>query len=40
MALVPTFVDPEAELGVQIRTRREIFASAKVPFLDTSVRES
>lgn len=40
MALVPTFVDPEAELGVQIRTRREIFASTKLPFVDTSVRES
>jgi aminomethyltransferase len=40
MALVPTFVDAEAELGVQIRTRREIFASTKLPFVDTSVRES
>ena len=40
LALVPTFVDPEAELGVQVRTRREIFASAKLPFVDTSVRES
>jgi aminomethyltransferase len=40
MALVPTFVDPEAELGVQIRTRREIFTSAKLPFVDTSVRSS
>ena len=40
MALVPTFVDPEAELGVQIRTRREIFASTRLPFVDTSVRES
>jgi aminomethyltransferase len=40
MALVPTFVDPEAELGVQIRTRREIFASTKPPFVDTSVREA
>jgi aminomethyltransferase len=40
MALVPTFVDPEAELGVQIRTRREIFASHPFPFVDTSVRES
>jgi aminomethyltransferase len=39
LALVPTFVDPEAELGVQIRTRREIFASTKLPFVDTSVRE-
>jgi aminomethyltransferase len=40
MALVPTFVDPEAELGVQIRTRREIFRSRPFPFVDTSVRES
>src|SRR3954449_684920 len=40
MALVPSFVDTEAELGVQIRTRREIFASTKLPFVDTSVRES
>jgi aminomethyltransferase len=39
MALVPTFVDPDAELGVQIRSRREIFASAKLPFVDTSVRD-
>jgi aminomethyltransferase len=39
LALVPTFVDPEAELGVQIRTRREIFASTRLPFVDTSVRE-
>jgi aminomethyltransferase len=40
MALVPSFVDPEAELGVQIRTRREIFATHKFPFVDTSVRET
>jgi aminomethyltransferase len=40
MALVPTFVHPEAELGVQIRTRREIFRSHPFPFVDTSVRES
>jgi aminomethyltransferase len=40
LALVPTFVDPEAELGVQIRSRREIFVSTKLPFVDTSVRES
>jgi aminomethyltransferase len=40
LALVPTFVDPEAELGVQIRTRREVFTSARLPFVDTSVRES
>jgi aminomethyltransferase len=40
LALVPTFVDPDAELGVQIRTRREIFASTKPPFVDTSVRDA
>jgi aminomethyltransferase len=39
MALVPTFVNPEAELGVQVRTRREIFVSTPLPFVDTSVRE-
>ena len=34
------FVDPEAELGVDVRGRREIFRSAKLPFVDPSVRES
>jgi aminomethyltransferase len=38
MALVPSFVDAEAELGVQIRTRREVFASTRLPFVDPSVR--
>ncbi len=40
LALVPTMVDPEAELGVDIRGRREIFQLTKPPFVDTSVRES
>ncbi len=40
MALVPAFVDPDAQLGVQIRTRREIFESHRFPFVDTSVRET
>ena len=40
MALVPTFVDPEAELGVDVRGRREIFRSTKPPFVDPSVRET
>lgn len=40
LALVPTMVDPEAELGVDIRGRREIFQVTKPPFVDTSVRES
>ena len=39
LALVPTMVDPDAELGVDIRGRREIFASTKPPFVDPSVRE-
>jgi aminomethyltransferase len=37
---VPTFVNPEAELGVDVRGRREIFASVKLPFVNPSVRES
>jgi aminomethyltransferase len=40
LALVPTFVHPDAELGVDVRGRREIFQSVKPPFVDTSVRES
>jgi aminomethyltransferase len=40
MALIPVFVHPDAELGVDVRGRREIFASVKLPFVDTSVRES
>ena len=40
LALVPTLVNPEAELGVDIRGRREIFQLVKPPFVDTSVRES
>ena len=40
LALVPTFVHPEAELGVDVRGRREIFRCVKLPFVDTSVRES
>jgi len=40
MALIPTMVAEDAELGVDIRGRREIFASVKPPFVDTSVRES
>ena len=40
LALVPTFVHPDAELGVDVRGRREIFATFKPPFVDTSVRES
>ena len=40
MALVPTFVHVEAELMVDVRGRRELFRSTKLPFVDPSVRES
>jgi aminomethyltransferase len=40
LALLPSFVHPEAELSVDIRGRRELFRSTKVPFVDPSVRES
>ncbi|QZY30388.1 glycine cleavage system aminomethyltransferase GcvT [Nocardioides coralli] len=40
MALIPTSVDPDAEVGVDIRGRREIFQLARPPFVDTSVREA
>lgn len=40
LALVPSFVDAEAEVGVDVRGRREIFQLTKPPFLDPSVREA
>jgi aminomethyltransferase len=40
MALVPSFVHPNAELGVDVRGRREIFQCVKPPMVKTSVRES
>ena len=40
LALIPSFVDPDAEVGVDIRGRREIFQLVKPPFVDPSVRES
>jgi aminomethyltransferase len=40
LALVPSFVAPDAEVGVDIRGRREIFQLRKPPFVDPSVRES
>ena len=40
LALVPTMVNPEAEVGVDVRGRREIFQLVKPPFVDTSVKES
>ena len=40
LALVASSVAPDAEVGVDIRGRREIFQLTKPPFLDPSVRES
>jgi aminomethyltransferase len=40
MALVPTMVAADAEVGVDVRGRREIFSLTRPPFVDTSVRES
>ena len=40
LALVPTMIAEDAELGVDVRGRREIFQLVKPPFVDTSVRES
>ncbi len=40
LALVPTLVNPEAELGVDIRGRREVFQLTQPPFVDPSVREN
>ncbi|HEY9562204.1 MAG TPA: glycine cleavage system aminomethyltransferase GcvT [Nocardioides sp.] len=40
LALIPKFVEDGAEVGVDIRGRREIFTVVKPPFVDTSVRES
>ena len=40
LALVPTMVNPDAEVGVDVRGRREIFQLVAPPFVDTSVRES
>lgn len=39
LALVSSVVAPDAEVGVDVRGRREIFAVTKPPFVDTSVRE-
>jgi aminomethyltransferase len=39
LALVSSVVAPDAEVGVDVRGRREIFALTKLPFVDTSVRE-
>ncbi|MGY2703067.1 glycine cleavage system aminomethyltransferase GcvT [Nocardioides sp. HB32] len=40
LALLPSFVNPDAEVGVDVRGRREIFQLTKPPFLDPSVRET
>lgn len=40
LALIPTMVDPEAQVGVDVRGRREIFQLVKPPFVDPSVKES
>ncbi|GGO75227.1 glycine cleavage system aminomethyltransferase GcvT [Nocardioides deserti] len=40
LALLPAFVDPGAEVGVDIRGRREIFQLTKPPFVRTNVRSS
>lgn len=40
LALLPSFVNAEAEVGVDIRGRREIFQLVKPPFVDPSVREA
>lgn len=39
LALVSSAVAPDAEVGVDIRGRREVFQLVKPPFLDPSVRE-
>jgi aminomethyltransferase len=40
LALIPSFVNPEAEVGVDVRGRREIFQLTPPPFVHPSVRES
>jgi aminomethyltransferase len=40
LALIPTMVAEDAEVGVDIRGRREIFQLVKPPFVDPSVKES
>ena len=40
LALVAAMVNPEAEVGVDVRGRREIFQLTKPPFVDPSVREA
>jgi aminomethyltransferase len=40
LALLASVVNPDAEVGVDVRGRREIFQLTKTPFVDTSVRGS
>ncbi|WP_210651490.1 glycine cleavage system aminomethyltransferase GcvT [Nocardioides sp. SYSU D00065] len=40
LALIPVMVAEDAQVGVDIRGRREIFQLVKPPFVDTSVKES
>jgi aminomethyltransferase len=40
LALVPTMVNPEAQVGVDVRGRREVFQLVSPPFVEPSVRES
>ena len=40
LALVPAFVNPDAEVGVDVRGRREIFQLTRPPFVQPSVREA
>ncbi|WP_139983994.1 glycine cleavage system aminomethyltransferase GcvT [Nocardioides litoris] len=40
LALLSTSVNPEAEVGVDVRGRRETFRIRPLPFVDTSVKES
>ncbi|MEI2810890.1 MAG: glycine cleavage system aminomethyltransferase GcvT [Nocardioides sp.] len=39
LALIPSYVNAEAEVGVDVRGRREIFQLVKLPFVPASVRE-
>jgi aminomethyltransferase len=39
LALLPSFVDPDAEVGVDVRGRREVFQLVRPPFVDSSVRD-
>ncbi|WP_137292624.1 glycine cleavage system aminomethyltransferase GcvT [Nocardioides dongxiaopingii] len=40
LALLSTVVNPEAQVGVDVRGRRELFQIVKLPFVDTSVRDA